>query len=108
MHASSLSSKPWRRPCYKPTLETNIDVSLERTKHIITAQQRNYNDWHSKPRHTSNPDSGMLTDSSTSRHDVSQEHKRLEQIKTAKIVQLRKAGVPSKYLAELETFSVSH
>ena len=50
----------------------------------------------------------MLTDSSTSRHDVSQEHKRLEQIKTAKIVQLRKAGVPSKYLAELETFSVSH
>jgi len=50
----------------------------------------------------------FLEEGAQARHDVSQEHKRLEQIKTAKIVQLRKAGVPSKYLAELETFSVSH
>ena len=44
-----------------------------------------------------------LQDGAQARHDLVQEKKRLHQIKAAKIAELKKAGVPAKYLAELES-----
>jgi len=48
----------------------------------------------------------FLEDGAKQRYDLAKERRRIEEIKKTKIEGLRRAGVPNKYLAELESSKV--